>query len=491
MRYDTTVASVIFAAMWMTGVAAASRADTAAATYAETTTLKVDGPVNTGIAVPELDKLDEQFATGDMRAARATAIRIIDKAKVRRTIQGPYDYNRNYLAVVWVGTDIAGKLIVRRLVVPQPVPRPYAVDLPGIGADRQLYELFLAVDPRATLVSVYRSTPEENPILQEIPGVVSQIVGPLFGVLAGVAGEHRSAQRIKQLEQQTGAPLTVYVTASRVMLPYRRAVIQTKSLAVVPKTPERLKADVDLLAATLRLKDAAGSPCAQDYADQLAKLVITVAAGQACQADTPPAVDCMREFDSAFVKAFTTAQSACRNPSSDDTRTMKAVDKEFREFVLTGADQVTADVTFRNKPLAHLSFAAVSAFAFAGEVKKPRVKLNDNGDIVADPLGRLLTMIALNWSPRGYDADLLEPSNHERYRFFGGAIITPDFGVGGGGSLLLVRGLAINAGIGVVFSRAVQNADDIGKPPAPEKAADPFVLGTTRVLFVGASFNLK
>lgn len=479
----------MFASILATGSAAAAQsADTPTAAYVETTTLKVDGPVDTKLDLDRLKALDEKFKAGKMTEARAIATAIIDAAKAAGTIEEAYDYTKNYLALVWVAADAAGKLTVRRLVVPQPVPRPYALDLPGVTSNPDFYELFVAGDRRATLVTVYRSTQEENPLVRQIPTIAAQILGPLFGLAAGVAGEILSEGTLREMQQRALKP-TLHVTASRVVLPFRRATVQARSVAYVPKTLDRLRTDVDLLAATARLKDAAGYPCAQAHADRLKDTVMTVADQGACRTDSAPPVNCMREFDTAFNAAFAASQKLCTTPSDDETRTMKAVDGKFRDFVLNGADQVTSDITFRNQPLTHFSLAAVTGLALKGSMNKPRVKLDDQGVVVADPLGRVLTMIAFNWSPRGYDTELFEPSTDERYRVFAGAIITPDFGVGGGLSVLLVRGLAVNVGGGVVFGRAVESEEEIGKPPA--NAKDPFVLGRAPVLFVGASFNLK
>ena len=266
--------------------------------------------------------------------------------------------------------------------------------------------------------------------------------------------------------------------------------MQAKSFGAVPKTPERLKSDAALLAVTLRLKDVAGSPFGQAYTDKLKDAVSAVAAAVPCPKEKPPALECMRAFDTAFTAAFAGCLQNCvpgRQPSDDDVEAMKQVDGKFREFVLDGGEHVTSEITFRNQPPTHFAFGAATGVVLAGSPNKPRVKLNDEGVVVADPLGRLLTMIALNWSPRGYDADAFQPSNAERYRLFAGAVITPDVGVGGGVSVLLVRGLALNLGAGAVFSRAVETEEEIGKPPA--NSSDPFALGIAPIVFVGASFN--
>jgi hypothetical protein len=122
-------------------------------------------------------------------------------------------------------------------------------------------------------------------------------------------------------------------------------------------------------------------------------------------------------------------------------------------------------------------------------INKNRVKVNDNGNLVADPLSRLLTMVVLNWSPGGYDADAPTPQASERFRLLAAGIITPDPGIAVGGSILLVRGLALTGGYGLIFTRGLGPDDEIGKPPTNTR--DPLDFARAKVWFAGVSYNFK
>lgn len=173
--------------------------------------------------------------------------------------------------------------------------------------------------------------------------------------------------------------------------------------------------------------------------------------------------------------------------SSTDLQAMRAVDGKFRDFVATGRpERVESQVTFKNRPRKHLAFGAGTGLVLAGKLNRPRVKL-ERGRLVEDPLGRQLTMALVTWSPRGYDEQAYSMSAAERFRPFGGVILTPDFGLGGGLTIALGRRVGVNLGAGVLFTRAASSGDVPGAPPA--NAARPFSLGFARVIFAGVHFG--
>jgi hypothetical protein len=149
---------------------------------------------------------------------------------------------------------------------------------------------------------------------------------------------------------------------------------------------------------------------------------------------------------------------------------------------------VQSDVTLKNRPLGRFSFGLMEAVALWAKLDDPRVKLTDDGTLVADTLPRLLTAVTFNGAFRGYDEDALTATPPEQWRWFGGAAIAPDFGAVGGISYMPVRGLAFNVGAGLLFTKSA-DAADIGA--APKDARDPFRLGVARVVFVGASYVFK
>lgn len=459
----------------------------------DTQTVVVAGPVPTERPVTKLDDLNRLFVSGEDVKARQLARGIVDAARTT-TSHEAFNYDKHHLAIVWAAVDVSGKTVLRRLMLKGSTDRPYALDLPGIGvrsSDPQLYELFLSIDRRATLVTVYRSTPEENPLLAQIPALAEKIIGPLIGLVAGVAGEPEERRLLAEEGRKEGeAPPQVYVTASAVKLPFRRATVQAKSTAHLPMIVERFKEAAASLASALRFTDVALSEPARRYAALLA--TAAASAADACATGRLAARACLEAFDTAFGAEYRRCEQTCgpdgTRPGDTDLNVIRTVDAKFRELVANGPERVEADVSFRNRPLTYFSFGAGTGVVLDPKMRKVRAKL-EGDQVVADPLGRELTMILMNWSPTGYDADTISPTWSERLRFFWSAILTPDFGVGFGGSFLLVRGLALNGGVGWLFTRAVSNEDLVGKPPA--NRGDPFELGGARVWVVGATFNLK
>lgn len=148
----------------------------------------------------------------------------------------------------------------------------------------------------------------------------------------------------------------------------------------------------------------------------------------------------------------------------------------------------SADLTFHNRPLSRWSFGAGAAVIAAASVPTPRVDLDSGGVIVADPLPRVMAMAHVNWSPRGYDGDAPAVSGAERVRLFAGAALTPDFGITGGVTVLVVRGVGVSTGVAFLFAKGT-GAEAIGRVPA--NPSRPFRLAVPAAWFIGLTFNPK
>ena len=119
-----------------------------------------------------------------------------------------------------------------------------------------------------------------------------------------------------------------------------------------------------------------------------------------------------------------------------------------------------------------------------------RIEIDDN-KVVEDPLSRSMTMVTLNIAFSPYDADSPKLTAQERVRYFIGAILTPEFGVGTGISVGLMRGLAMNVGVGGVLVSVAGKDLDVGSAVPPNSPDDPDGLGLKGVVFAGLSYNFK
>jgi hypothetical protein len=166
------------------------------------------------------------------------------------------------------------------------------------------------------------------------------------------------------------------------------------------------------------------------------------------------------------------------------------VDASYRTFIngLTGAS-VTAGYDLKNSPKRLASLGVMTAYAFKGGIKGAmRVKVKD-GNLVADPLDRRLSLVVVNFGFLPYNAESFEPTRPERFRWFVGAVITPDFGIATGLSAGIVRGLTVNVGGAILGVRGLNAGDKLGAPPTHDE--DPFRLSQARVAFVGVGYNFK
>jgi hypothetical protein len=465
----------------------------AAAEQADVVSVLVDGPIKTNVPASTLDAMEDAFRGGDLATARVHAATVIDAAKAATSNTDPYDYSRNVLAVVWPGVDGSGKTALRRLMLPAPSSQPFAIDLPGIepGADPpRLYELLITADGRSRLVSQYTFTRVDNPILAQIPEVISRLVGPLFSII-GAGTVDPSLRALRSTE-------VLYVVASRVAVPFGRATVKTKSYAQVPVRIEEWAQQVQTLGRSLRFNTVVRSEWAKAYVEKLAGNAATegVAVKTAKEKEcTDPAYDataCLKKFDVALQDAYTECLTKCLTsgtPSTDDVKAIQVVDAKFRELISAGPQRLESAAEFRNRPLTHFAFGLGTAVMARPSLNKTRVKLNDAGNLVADPLRRQLSIVLLHWSPSGYDDDAPRIQRAERFRLFAAGIITPDFGVGAGASFLLVRGVGITGGGGLLVTRALGPNDGLGKPPG--EPSKPFAVGVAKTAFVGICLNFK
>jgi hypothetical protein len=458
----------------------------------------VKGPIQVPSKPTDLDALDGAFTGGNVKRARELAAAIVKQAHDSPeagddSTKRAFDPSLSRLVVIWPAVDVDDKITLRRLALPQDPVNAYTLDMPGIGTQDSLpglYEVFIAGDRRSSLISLYTSTRTENPILAQIVDVAGRVVTPLFGIASGVAGEvaRAAAHRVPVTPEPN-----LFVTSSRVVLPWKRATVSVKSQAQIPATSERVKNAVEVIVANLALKDLDRSQWARQYAYRMAQQTVDTAA--VCASTALTSESCLRRFDSDLTKVFDdcVTGASCMpgtKPDEEDEAAFKKVDDTIRNFVASGVvSTVTSDSAFANTPLTHFGFGLTTGLLLTGSSSKARVKLDEKGNLIADPLARQLSMIIVNWSPIGYRTSTPSPSSTERTRLFFGAVITPDFGIGGGASVLLVRGLAVNIGAGLLFSRGVANADALGAPP--EDPTRPFELSYTPFTFVGASFNFK
>jgi hypothetical protein len=466
----------------------------ALAQQVETTSSLASDPVQAGI-VPQLEALERSYRTGNLTEARKLATALLKEAaeSLKRAEKDPkaFDFTSNVIVVVWAGKDGTGPVVLRRLTIPEPSSHPYSLDLPGLRSDAPplLYEVLLAPDPRARLVSQYTFTREENPIVAQIPTVAERLMGPIFSLLATVGGPVPTTRAAADVAEE--AP--IFATSSRVVVPFQRASIKVKSVAQIPVTLAEWNREVDHLEEVLRFDVAPRSPWGKGYAGRLAAAAKDVADKPECKTDDAKPDACLRLFGDAFERAFQDCVVHCvpgATPGTDDLAALDAVDRKFREFVAAGGPvRVERALEIKNRPLTHLSLGVGTAVVVNGSVDGDRAKVNDDGNLVADPLSRLLTMIMLNWSPWGYDEDARSPQKAERWRFFAAGIVTPDPGIAVGGSMLVVRGLAITGGYGLVFTHGLNAGDELGKPP--KNPNDPLDFAKAKVWFAGVSYNFK
>lgn len=404
------------------------------------------------------------------------------------------DVERNYYRFVWVCRDDAGTTSLQSFVVhlgEDGIVRT----LPGITSSSrtQLIDVFISTDPTAVLESQYVSTPVKDPLAAQIPGFIEKT--GLIGFLAGLP--------LARGEETAGAHPAIVTTyaVSKPRLPVSRADLKIRDTVIVPGSVSGVRSAAEELARRLSARDVRLSSCGQALAHADADAVAKGLASTACTArpgqegglTASEVGHCRGSLLDAVAEAFTAASTCRDTPPAPGEDPLLVVDKQFTDLLGTMREsRRTAEWKLTNAPRTRYSFGVLSAAILgrphytSGTV---RSKIGSNGSIVIDPMPTLLTMALVNIHVRPYDSQADSVTWAERFRLFAGTTITPDFGLGGGAGVMIVRGLTADVGFANLFVRSPREGFKVGQtPPA---GSSPFSAGNARAWFAGLSYSFK
>jgi hypothetical protein len=326
---------------------------------------------------------------------------------------------------------------------------------------------------------------ENNPPADQLPAVAEAIVNPLFAALAALQGDLRRERLALAEVRQAAYPF--WATFSTVNLPFRRSAVAVELKASILPSAAGFTSAATNLAEALKFREAPFSPCAQSLADSLARILELRRA--TCVADPDR---CGQTVADDFALAYRTAAEGCRTVPEEakiDRAALNAVDEAFRKFVSSLAPkEVAGKLALKNVPPQRYSFGLMTGYLAWAGTKRERAAIDD-GVIVADPLGRQISMVVLNGAFKPYDSTRFSPGLWERNRWFVGVVVKPDIGVSAGLSFLIVRGLAANVGGALMAAPSPASGESIDAKPVNPK--DPLTPTAAGGLFFGASYNFK
>ncbi len=441
-------------------------------------------PVQDAMLLPSLSSAFEAADAGRFAIAAADVVRTMrqcGQGAVEPAALASVDLRSDYLAMVWPAAGPSGDRGLAVAIVHAGAGL-YERTLGGIGprGPARLFQVFLSASARDRLKGVYISAPEAGPIEAHLPAFAAAIAAPL---LAAVAPGRAAALRPADAAQPPA-----WLSIARVELPFRRASVQIELLARVALSRAEIARRVDAIRRRMVFADAAHSPCAVDLANGLAAALEELAV--ACAADPG---GCADAASARFADHYQRQEAACRTATpSETTRNLQAlqrVDAAFRALTLDlEPEPVAAVLRLRNAPRERFSLGVATAYVAPAHANAPRASL-DRGMIVAEPPVRQVSLVLVNGAFRSYDAARPSPAWSERLRWFAGAVVAPEPGIAAGLSLLVVRGLAVNAGILTIATRTPAPGKSIGR--APLHAARPFATTMARGTMVGLSFNFR
>jgi hypothetical protein len=399
---------------------------------------------------------------------------------------------RDYVLFVWPDTlPAADKPVLLSAVLHDPSGDPYARVIPGLKNETppRFFEVFVTDNPKASIASYYISKPLADPLLAQVPDVVDKFLGPLFT---------RIEANLSHALIPTAAPAKageLWAVVREVRLPESRAGVEVKLSASLPASATDA---LDTLAADLERRGYSNTP-EQTTAFDAARSKMKAAADNPVCDGAPRA--CRNELHKAVTDAI---GPELRKPLSDSDR--EAV-RSLETALHTAIDELTPDVVagelaLDNSPLTHLGFGLLSAFIAHSYGDDPRAKIDSN-KVTADPLGRALQLVVLNWSPWGYQEKTTRRWSPRAFvRLFGGVVFSPDVGIGAGASFMVLSNLGVNVGYAHLFiskpEDGLQIGDDLSEKLtdgtfkfSDQLRRDPLRTGRRDALFVGVSYNFK
>ena len=402
------------------------------------------------------------------------------------------DVNKNYYRLVWECREENGTTSLKSFVVHNGEQTAIHT-LPGITqkeSQPQLLDVFISANPDAILSTQYMSTPAKDPLASQIPGFVKD--AKVVDFLSGLP--------LARGEAASGVATTYAV--ARPILPLARADLSIEDTLIVPGSTASLRRASDDQARRLAARDARLSQCGQKLARADAAAVTAGLASQSCSvpADQPDGMTeaqvglCRASLLDALADAFSELSSCRDNPDSPGPDPLLTVDKAFTDLVSSMKETRGKPVPSKlaNTPRTRYSFGFLTAAVIGSPSYSDgtvRVKIGSNGSIIHDPLPTLMTMGVVNIHPRPYDSDSDRSTWAERVRLFAGVAITPDFGLGGGVGVMIIRGLSVNAGWANLFVKTPRAGFSVGQTPPPDSTG--LSVGNAGVWFAGLTFSSK
>jgi hypothetical protein len=417
----------------------------------------------------------------------------------------------NYVLLVWVATLPAQDTPTLLTAVVGPNRgEPYARTVPGIS---RLFEAFVTDNPAHQVASYYVSKPVPDPLLQQVPTALERFVGPLFETLNRNAGsEADNKVSILSLDEPAAVPAPpIYATVRRVELPVDRgsveiAVSTARGLTARGADEELLKLD-----GRLHAQGFGNPPIGDPLTPSIMGLMDGVRACIAARLGAQPCRNLLHQ------RVTTVLQPRMLGAVNDAQRqSLRDLDSALRAFVDgVKPSGVSAKATLENSPYTHLSLGILSSYATwldGGTILRAKV---DKNTIAAAPFTRALQMVALNYSPWGYqDKTTRRWTPRGAVRPFGAVIYSPDIGVAAGATVMVLNNLGVNAGFGwLSFTRPgsprdgelplvlgsnleVKQKDADGKDTdefafSERQRLDPLDSAWARAFFLGVSYNFK
>jgi len=421
----------------------------------------------------QIEYLTNLYRDGDWVGLQARAIEVLSRLQPASTGNNtvPPNPQQHHYIFILVSKTLSDKDELIRFMVHDPTPEAFTSRLPGIkkGCGARAFEILLTTHPGVEFASRYTFDQKDDPLVAEIPTAVGLFTPGLALALYNpenlqVMSDSLRITAVRQLND-------LHAVMHEIEIPFDRASIGIEN-KVVLKDKNEVAVAFGKATNGIEVRTARQSDCAKGLVDAARARFVS-------QDWSDP----KKAYSEAF-KAW--VESLGEKKCDSEWSSVMATDAALRKAI---PDWTTIKGTYKidNVPPRHVGFGLVTA-AMVKVINNRRAKLEENL-ISSDPLTGVATMVVLNWHPWGFDPRSRDMTAGERWRLFGGAMITPEIGLALGAGWGIMRGLSVNVGWSAMYIDRIRDGDELGQPPS--NLDDPFEKGVGIAYFIGLGFNLK
>jgi hypothetical protein len=367
---------------------------------------------------------------------------------------------------------------------------PFTTRLPA----KTLYDVHLFAPPRPVVTSAYTASPTANPLIAAAGKALGTIAGGLGKVLTGQPAAGKAAGFEEHVEARYEVEVHVIaLTALNGLL--ERATLSLADVAYLPSLLASVQAADSLRDTVKAVEVAARNTAAVIANDKLHDALCRCIDGQRTKpARANAAGDTAGEASSCVGDLLTVAQQLLQSEPEVGSEISRVFSLYAGLAAQAGAQVSPLNTTtqYAVAPLTHFVLGLGAGGLGRASLNQP-AKIDASKNLVGDSPTGLLTFVAVDWHPSGYDETTVRPRCGELAKVVGGVTLTPNAGLllGLGYNFPFLRSVGLVGGYSFLLANVLQRGDLLGMPPSAAHAGSPTRRGVVGAPFLALSYGLQ